>query len=88
MKITGNASLAPLLAAALDGARQQPAAGNAADLSAKGQNAKPRSARPLEPAALHAAAAAPKANAFSREAPLAGRAPKFVAPGQILNIVV
>lgn len=88
MKINADPSLLRLLSASQDTARaaQNSARGAAQDAAGQRRQARAGAAQTFD--ALPLKQARPeKAPSFAREAPL-GRPPKFIAPGQTLNIVV
>ena len=88
MKITSNPSLLSLL----QGAGDQPRASQAAARDQSAQNARQggraAKAQSFEALPLRQAQTSEPTKSFAREAPLAGRAPKYIAPGQQLNILV
>ncbi len=88
MKITGNPSLLNLLQGAGDQQRASQAAAREQSAQNARQGGKAANANGFEALPLRQAQAPDAAKSFAREAPLAGRAPKYVAPGQHLNILV
>lgn len=89
MKINADPSLLRLLSAGQDAARTQQANArdNGVDAAAQRRQARAGAAGTFEPLPLKQADRKDKTTNFAREAPL-GRPPKFIAPGQTLNIVV